>query len=182
MMDCHRRIERFLTQLLEVIETRCGGRLTADERVSFETALRYFRNGVPLHGVDEEESLFPRMRSSGNPVAQATIQTVRELALEHRTVEETHSAIDLLGRRWLALETLSNEDAAILRGLANGLAAVYRHHIDVEDNEVFVAAEQALDEREIEGIGREMAARRGLDYDHLPSVPRCAQRRTENAA
>jgi len=60
--DCHRRIERFLSVLAQL-----SGQvsLTADQRASLETALRYFREAAPKHTADEEETLFPRFRGCG---------------------------------------------------------------------------------------------------------------------
>jgi Hemerythrin HHE cation binding domain len=62
LIDCHRRIERFLTVLVKVAEQAKGGLMTKEQSRECEQALDYFRNAAPRHTADEEESLFPRLR------------------------------------------------------------------------------------------------------------------------
>ncbi len=65
LTDCHRRVERFLSVLVQVGAQTQGGSLTSEQRTALETALRYFRDAAPKHTADEEESLFPRLRAAG---------------------------------------------------------------------------------------------------------------------
>jgi hemerythrin-like domain-containing protein len=67
LTDCHRRIERFLSVLLQVSTTARGGELTLEQRTALETALRYFHDAAPKHTADEEQSLFPRLRQMDRP-------------------------------------------------------------------------------------------------------------------
>src|ERR1019366_3223821 len=64
LVDCHRRIERFLQILCGVAERAHGRKLEDGEKTAVEDALRYFRVGGRRHTADEEESLFPRMRAA----------------------------------------------------------------------------------------------------------------------
>jgi hemerythrin-like domain-containing protein len=70
--------------------------------------------------------------------------------------------VDTLGRSWLRDKTLTPEHAARLLTLVVQLRDFYRHHIAIEDNEVFPAAAAALSDGDRQAIGREMAARRGV--------------------
>lgn len=70
LSDCHRRIEHFLQLLVKVDLEAAGGQLTLEYRGALEKALRYFETAVLTHTADEEASLFPRLRASGNPDAR----------------------------------------------------------------------------------------------------------------
>ncbi len=162
LADCHRRIERFLSVLVELGARVHGGSLTAAERTSLETALQYFREAAPKHTADEEDSLFPRLRASDRPGVKSVLARVEELERDHARADSAHAEIDRLGRAWLDSGSLADSDAARFSELAAGLAGLYRDHITLEEREVFPAASDALAAPDRQAIGREMAARRGL--------------------
>jgi hemerythrin-like domain-containing protein len=159
LSDCHRRIERFLGVLTQ-ISSRAGQPLQAQERVSLETALAYFREAAPKHTADEEESLFPRLRASGAGEAQ-----LAALESDHQIAARDHAAAEFLATRWMAGGTLEESDAAAFRETVERLQALYAHHIAVEETELFPLAGRVLDADALTGVGREMAARRGLRAD-----------------
>jgi hemerythrin-like domain-containing protein len=162
LSDCHRRIERFLALLIEVTGQSRGAELKGERREAFETALRYFREAAPKHTLDEEESLFPRMRASGAVSARAALARLDSLHADHLAAEARHREADALGRRWLAQGRLPDGDAARMARLLEELRATYQTHIRAEDEEVFPLAGEILSGEEIEAVGREMAARRGV--------------------
>lgn len=164
LSDCHRRIERFLSVLAAIAAVRRGGPLPAADRAALEAALHYFRNAAPRHSADEEESLFPRLRSSASAQARAACEALDRLEADHDAAERHHEVVDGLGRRWLANGTLSEVDARALSEHLESLEKLYRAHIAVEDNELFPAAGRALAPEEIAAIGREMASRRGVSF------------------
>lgn len=49
LCDCHRRIERFLSVLVQIASEADGGRLSKEQCDSRGTALRYFREAAPKH-------------------------------------------------------------------------------------------------------------------------------------
>ena len=75
-------------------------------------------------------------------------------------------AVDDLAHRWLNEGSLDASAAERLAELLTTLTSLYQEHIAVEDCEVFPAAE-LLSPSELEAIGREMASRRGLDFDRV---------------
>ena len=139
-----------------------GGPLNDEQRTAVETALLYFREAAPRHTADEEQSLFPRLRERGLPEAQAMLARVDALEQDHACADESHAEVDRLGRAWLTSGELSASDAARLSALLQGLTDLYRHHIAVEEDEVFPFAARSLSGPEREAMGGEMAARRGL--------------------
>lgn len=175
--DCHRRIEKFLDQLLTLAEQAHGGELTETQRETLDTALRYFQGAAPLHTQDEEDSLFPRMRASENTQAQKALAVLDALEADHRAADLAHAEIKQLGQRWLANGTLSSEEALQLPRLLHDLRETYRRHIAVEDEEIFPLAANVLSEADIRLLGREMAERRGLNPDNLPSISSCQYRK-----
>lgn len=164
LSDCHRRIERFLGALVTVTEERRGSQLPAADRAVLQAALRYFATAAPNHSADEEKSLFPRLRGSADPQAREALETVERLEADHRVADIHHTAVDELGRRWLAAGTLPPPDASALREHLVAIEQLYRRHIKVEDEELFPAAGRLLGPADLEAIGREMADRRNVPF------------------
>lgn len=170
LSDCHRRIERFLSVLVTIADARRGGRLPEADREILDRALRYFATAAPRHSADEEDSLFPRLRSSADPQATAALAMLDRLESDHRVAEQHHGAVDTLGRRWLEVGVLGPQDAAALSDHLAALDGLYREHIRVEDQEIFPAAGRALSATDLEAVGREMAARRNVPFSPPPGL------------
>jgi iron-sulfur cluster repair protein YtfE (RIC family) len=162
LSDCHRRIELFLSSLITITEERHGKELHDEYRRQFEVALRYFREAAPNHTLDEEESLFPRLREHETQESAAAFALLDKLHTDHQETELTHQLLDQLGRKWLAQGKLSESETAMLMILLKELRATYEKHIALEDNELFPFAGNTLAQAELEAIAAEMAARRGL--------------------
>ena len=160
--DCHRRIERFLSVLVQVAGEARGGALSDDQRSAWDTALRYFREAAPKHTADEEESLFPRLRASNRPEVPAILARVEVLEDEHARADRAHDEVDRLGRLWLKDGSLTPEQTSRLSTVLAQLSELYRRHISMEDGEVFPLAASVLSALDRKAIGAEMASRRGL--------------------
>ena len=162
LSDCHRRIEHFLETLIAV-HTQAGvGPLSASDRGALEGALQYFKTAAPRHTADEEESLFPRLRESGEPAAVQALSIIDDLEHDHDEANAHHEAVDVLVRQWLDGGTLTPAASADLGERLSGLRTLYQRHISVEDRDLFPAAARLLNEDQIGAIGREMAARRNV--------------------
>ena len=160
--DCHRRIERFLSVLVRIASEAHGGRLSEEQRTSWDTALRYFREAAPKHTADEEESLFPRLRQINRPEVQALLARVDTLEQEHICAGKEHEEVGRLGRIWLDEGSLSPERMARLSTVLAQLSELYRRHMAMEDDEAFPLAAAILPAADRKAIGGEMALRRGL--------------------
>jgi hemerythrin-like domain-containing protein len=165
LTDCHRRIENFLAVLLRLGEQARGMPLDSEQRTSLETALGYFRESAPKHTADEEDSLFPRLRSIERADVQRALASIEALESDHAAAALRHAELDELGRRWLDSGSLNAPDASRFNAVARELDALYQAHIAVEEREVFPLASSAIDGDQRLSIGREMAARRGLRKD-----------------
>ncbi len=157
--DCHRRIERFLGVISTVAEQTGGGPLDDEQRRALDAALRYFRESAPRHVADEEESLFPRLRASGDAWA---IEALDRLEEDHLAVTAWHAELDGLGSRWLTAATLETSRFKRFAAIVARLREAYAPHIALEDDEVFPQARDLLTRDQMRIIGLEMARRRGI--------------------
>src|SRR3974390_279681 len=106
LSDCHRRIEMFLGSL-EAVGKVIYLPLTQPSWDALEKALQYFQQAAPKHTADEEESLFPRLRSVHSPEVDAALARLDELEQDRRWAEALHVEVDRLGRRYLSNGPLS---------------------------------------------------------------------------
>jgi hemerythrin-like domain-containing protein len=167
LIDCHRRIERFLAVLLKVAAEAKGSPMTEQQSREWEQALDYFQNAAPRHTADEEESLFPRLRRLPQPEVEHALAEMRELEADHEQADEWHAFVDHLGRKWLSGTVLAARDFERLNQTLANLSQLYSHHIALEDNSLFPVAAAVLAGTETAEIGTEMAHRRGLDPERL---------------
>jgi hemerythrin-like domain-containing protein len=159
LSDCHRRIERFLAMQARIAREYEGGALEDDRRTALMTALRYFREAAPKHTADEEESVFPRLRTAG---AEADLGELARLEADHDTADALHAEADALCQRWLGQRVLEGESVARLRAIFGELTALYTAHIEIEDRRLFPLAQRLLCAADQKAIGEEMAARRSV--------------------
>ena len=163
--DCHRRIERFLDTLSRLVKS--NSELDDDRRKALVSSLKYFREAAPRHTADEEESLFPRLRGSASAEAQSELNRIDTLHAEHIVVDALHKRVEEIGQRWLSQGSLSGDDLSQIRQALQQLSVIYQQHILLEESTIFTLASRVLNKEQVESIGREMASRRGLDFDKL---------------
>lgn len=154
MGDCHGRIVRFL-QVLATISSQANGReLSAEQRSALATSLLYFREAAPKHTADEEESLFPRLRQLRKPEAAALLAKVDSLEEDHNCADRHHAEVDRLGQLWLQQGQLPAADADRFSALVSQLSELYRHHIGIEDREIFPTPRRCLARKTAKRSGR----------------------------
>jgi len=170
LKDCHRRIESFLGVLSHVVARATDNHLDDEGRRALPIALRYFREAAPRHTQDEEQSLFPRLRQSANAEAQAALKRVQALEADHVRATKLHDAVNATGEQWLRDGQLPPMTLRTLQHQLEELHELYRHHIQIEDNQIFPLAGKTLTSSELASIGREMKARRAASPE--PEVRR----------
>lgn len=164
LSDCHKRIQFFLNDLVRLAEM-AEQLLDETRRTALERALRYFQESGPRHTADEEESLFPRLRAMKEGHVREALAKMDALEADHQRANVAHDEVDAIGKLWLREGLLNNEKAARLRSLLHDLSELYRHHLEVEDVELFPVAGSMLSAHDKTDMGREMAQRRGLSAD-----------------
>jgi hemerythrin-like domain-containing protein len=165
LLDCHQRINRFLETLQTIAGEKRGRPLDSEYRKALETALKYFRDAAPKHTEDEEEDLFPALRSLGRADLEPVLNSMDRLENDHNLAGKWHLVCDEIGKRWLREGGLCLRDAAQFEIVLSLLAKLYRSHIAVEEREIFPIARTALSGREKAEIGRSMASRRGIAFN-----------------
>lgn len=165
MSDCHRRIEHFLRILQRVVDAYASAPLDAQARTALRASLRYFRESAPNHTADEEDSLFPRLRSLDREDLSALLIEADRLERDHKQAVSIHDAVDERVERWLDSGTLGADEIHQLREDLATLDALYARHIQFEDTVLFPQAAGILSNSEIKNIGAEMATRRGMSGD-----------------
>jgi hemerythrin-like domain-containing protein len=93
---------------------------------------------------------------------QAALARVQALEADHRAAVVDHAEVKKLGHRWLTDGRLTAGETRELAARLHELEALYRHHIGVEDEEIFPLAREVLPADEVAQIGEEMARRRGI--------------------
>lgn len=135
-----------------------------------EVGLKYFREAAPKHTADEEEDLFPTLRTLASPRVSTVLAEVDRLEAEHKAAGAWHREVDDICGRWLREDRLSDHDAGRLRELLSSLTDLYRLHIGAEEEKVFPTAQAELSESQKQVIGRRMASRRGVLFISEPDL------------
>ncbi len=157
LKDCHRRIEHFLDILVLVGQKAQGRALDHEEQSAVESALHYFDDAGLRHTMDEEESLFPRLREMGPAPVLAKVQ---RLESEHGEAGAIHSQIKKHYAKWIAERSLNTEEWIWLIAITEKLQRLYKEHIQIEENLVFPFAADRLDRTAVAAMGSEFKARR----------------------
>ena len=157
LKDCHRRIEHFLNILCVVVGRGQGRALSEEEIEAIHAALQYFRVGGQRHTADEEESLFPRLRTGSGSGALVEIQGLEN---DHEAANGLHAVVESLYLKWISDGSLDEFDAHQLASNTARLKELYAVHIQVEEQHVFPRAAQLLDSETIQTIGQEFRNRR----------------------
>jgi hemerythrin-like domain-containing protein len=168
MSSCHRRVEHFMALLGQI----ASGPVLLDEnrQHGLAAALGYFRLSGARHTQDEEQSLHPRLRRLSDPVITALMARVDELEADHQQAETLHDRVELRGQAWILTGVIEPSSQAGLRRDLGRLQALYTPHIAFEDQVLYPAANQALSADDLEALGLELAARRGVDLAERDQV------------
>ena len=156
LKDCHRRIESFLGILCVVVDRAQGRSLSSEECAALKAALKYFRTGGQRHTLDEEESLFPRLRKS----AADSFEEIDRLENDHHEAIKLHESVERLYSTWIESGGLGSEETLQLLSETRCLKQLYSDHIHLEETIVFARAVQVLDSHAIAAIGTEFRFRR----------------------
>ena len=152
---CHERIEAQLVTLERLgphLETK-GSDIEAQSAA--RAVLRYFDSAGAMHHQDEDEDLFPLLRTLAARQERPEIAAaIEELEREHETMDAQWKR---LRERLLAVvEGAPRLDAEEV----TRFAWLYRRHMDREGAAILPFARYALDEGQRAKLGERMAARR----------------------
>lgn len=126
--------------------------------------LRFLREDLEPHVIDEEEDLFPLLRRRAEPEDRIE-DVLGRLSREHAAARTDAAAI-VAGLSRPGTGRFSEA----LRDLLNRFGANERRHLIVENAIVLPLARARLKADDLRSLGRRMAARRGVDF---PGEPPC---------
>lgn len=152
---CHERVERML-QLLERLAEHLPQR-GADTQAAdaARDVMRYFDLAAPHHHEDEERHVLPALRADGRAALSALADRL------HADHEQMHGAWAALRSTLVQIERGQWPAGAAFDAVAP-FAALYRAHIAAEEGEAYPEAAAHVLGPARAAMGREMAARRGV--------------------
>ncbi len=128
LQACHRRIENRLDTL-----ERAGEHLEdlfEESLLAIFNSLRFMDTSGVRHTVDEEESVFPRLRNS---LSEEQIQYLDQLESQHREVDTLYDSLKEVVSQ---LQREPNPERILAyRELVEKLTSAYRAHIASEDSD-----------------------------------------------
>jgi|1185.fasta_scaffold00886_1 hemerythrin-like domain-containing protein len=153
---CHGRIEDRLAMLEHLVAHLAQRGADADAREAARLVLRFFDTVGEQHHRDEDDDLFPRLRSRAAELGRPEIAAViDELERDHDTMRlqwsRLRALLDMLAR---------NADASLIDEDIVGFCWLYRRHMARESAAILPFAREALDALERGALGERMAARR----------------------
>ena len=159
LLACHEKMRRQLGTLARLQRHLPEHGADAHARAAASAILKYFDQAAPNHHADEDASLLPRVLARAPHLAR----TIEAIGVEHRTLE----------RHWRKLRrVLSGIAAGRNEGLSPMLVRTvcegYLAHLDREEIRLLPLAREYLDAEDVADIGREFAARRGVELGASP--------------
>ncbi|MEJ2060030.1 MAG: hemerythrin domain-containing protein [Gammaproteobacteria bacterium] len=152
---CHERIARHCDTLERLAAHIEQMGIDEDARVAAAQVLKYFSTAAPDHHADEEQDLFPRLRSHPEWRQEEEDMLLR-LATEHR--EQDAAWISLRpGLEDIAQGRLPPQPLPVAR-----FVELQRSHLEFENRHLLPLARRVLNVQDLRDMGHAMRARRGL--------------------
>lgn len=156
LLACHQRIRKYLKICWRLGEAEMHD-LDAIQN-SARDAAKYFLEALPLHMLDEHDSIMPRLSGLSPSMDAALARMQREHLLEEGTVRELVGYCEVLSEAPLSLESIRED----LRQCVRLLTVALESHLSGEEREIFPALLDLPVEVQKE-IVTEMRARRNHD-------------------
>ena len=153
LVACHSRILerlRTLERVGENLETQPAAALDA-----LASSLRFFETSGKLHTLDEEDSVFPRMRPHLSAEDQEYLDSLES---QHREKEQVFAELTRLAVELRS--PITPERANSYRSLTARFCELYRSHIESENTLLVSLGRGCLAPSELASIRAEMKARR----------------------
>ncbi len=133
LLACHERIRKYLKICWRLGEAEMDD-LDAIQN-SARDAAKYFLEALPLHMLDEHDSIMPRLSGLSQAMDAALARMQREHLLEEDTVQELIGYCDSLSEAPLRLESIRED----LRQCVRRLTVTLESHLSGEEREIFPA-------------------------------------------
>ena len=153
MGACHGRILDHCAALERLPAWLAKRGLDDQAKQAIKRVMHYFDSAGRHHHKDEEDDLFPLLRSD------TTLTSLIDDLTRQHVLQET--AWQKLAN--LLSDLLAGRKVPELENAINGFVNAYRPHIDLENTWLLPAAERLLSQNQIAKLGCSMAKRRGVN-------------------
>jgi hemerythrin-like domain-containing protein len=146
---CHRRLEEACEALANAVRDH--------DLETIGDVCAFFGRQIRRHEMDEESSLFPRLRGAADA---KVVEALEKLSADHRDHEGLHTELErLLSGRGddAGPEAMWRSFATV----AETITQAYQAHVELEEAVVFPAARALLSPTMLDEIAGEMEERRG---------------------
>lgn len=154
---CHDRIMDQCSTLHKLIHHLPAHGCDTQAQEAARAILTYFDTAGKFHHQDEEEDLFPLIRAANNPNADRLLQ---QLLDEHQSMDNMWA--DLSSRLQMIAE---GKSADLDSQIVDDFTLAYGRHLMLENMKLLPYAAKILNETQIQNMGKNMAARRGVTLD-----------------
>jgi len=157
LLACHARIRHHLELAQRIVE---GSAASSAKDIAEAAAdvTRYFTVALPLHAMDEDLSLWPRLAAATIPPGVRALLT--QTTLEHRAMNQIIEEIAPLWREVAAQPSICRGRRTELGVAVAELDALFEEHLRIEEEILFPALRRHLDPATLAEARREMRARR----------------------
>jgi len=162
--SCHRQVVIALQQMGDLVEHLAEHGVDGRAQESARAIFTFFMNTAREHHLDEERHVFPALMRSGR--ADLIDATLR-LQQDHGWIEEDWLELApqfesiAAGYHWFNLDQL--------RLAVPVFQALYQDHMALEESLIYPEARARINEWDMQGMGREMAQRRRLHGQPVPT-------------
>ncbi|HEY9216477.1 MAG TPA: hemerythrin domain-containing protein [Phenylobacterium sp.] len=145
-------------QLCDMIDEAAASVVFDGERIS--RIVDFLRHDLALHVIDEEEDLFPLLRRRCKPEDELE-RILGVLSAEHRIDVDFARTVRTHLERCLEQQSAPGLDPQVRKAMTE-FASQERRHLGLENAVVLPIARLRLTKRDLDTLGRRLAARRGL--------------------
>lgn len=154
LLGCHGRIAKQCSTLDKLLAHLPDKGCDAQAQQAATNVLRYFDTAGQHHHHDEEDDLFPALRTLHEAEADRLID---QLLGEHVHMDKAWQAL-----RPMLADIAAARSAALDAAAVAHFIALYEKHIATENNQLLPLAARLLNATQLQHIGQNMAARRGV--------------------
>ncbi len=154
LLACHSRIEAQCDTLRRLVEHLSAQGNDAQAGQAARAILRYFNTAGQHHHQDEEQDLFPLLIATRD---QTAVALVARLLAEHKKLDAAWHRL-----RPLLIDIAEDRADRIDAEIAAHFISLYARHIALENGNLLPLAGALLDATQLQALGLNMAARRGV--------------------
>jgi len=154
---CHQQVMTALQRMGELVDYLQENGVDGKAQDMARAIFLFFMNTAKQHHEDEEKHIFPALIDAGD---EELVRQVLRLQQDHGWIEEDWQELApqfesiAAGYNWFNIEQLALAVPVF--------QALYQDHIALEESLIYPQAKARLADKDLQGMGREMALRRRM--------------------